>query len=422
MKTTFNFSFKFVLGLTVACSAAAAACSSASNPAATTDAGDAREETPASLINAADVPIDGSDSESVRLFNDGDGLFDLPLREPDGLGPLFIRTSCGACHDGGARGPGLVQKMSIVGPDGFTAAADQTPLTFGHTIRLGLAAGATTPIVAPTGDFKLKVSTRLGPPVLGRGYMEAIADAEIERVEAEQKLRTDGIHGHINRVVYGSEQNSDTSFYAYKKGDANLIGRFGVKARVATIDDFVADAYQGDMGLTTPMRPVELVNPDGLVDDKRPGVDLGIDHVNRVAFYLRRIAIPRRVGLDEQGKKLFASTNCAVCHAPTMKTRTDYPIAAIAGIDAAVYTDMLLHDMGPDLADGMTDGSAGSGDFRTTPLIGVRFSKTFLHDGRVTSIADAILAHGGEAKGSADAFRALSVADQEALVAFVEAL
>ncbi len=400
----------------------ATACSSTSGGSASTMEEAGVGDVPGSLVNAADVPIDGVDKDTVHLFDDGDLLFNLQLREPDGLGPLFVRTACGACHKEGSRGPGLVQKMSVVGSDGFTAAADQSKLAFGHTIRLGLAAGAKTPISAPSGDATVKISTRLGPPVLGRGFMEAVADSEILRVEAEQKARTDGIHGHVNRVVYGSEANVDTSFFAYKKGDANLIGRFGVKARVATLDDFVADAYQGDMGITTPMRPVELPNPDGLTDDKKPGIDLEIDHVNRIAFYLRRIAIPRRVGLTDRGVALFAAAKCSACHVPTMKTRADYPIGLMANIDAPIYTDMLLHDMGPELADGMTDGAAGSSDFRTAPLIGLRFAKTYMHDGRVTDLVEAILAHGGEAKVSLDAFRALSSADHDALVAFVQAL
>lgn len=419
VKKTFKISKAIVGGFLLV---GPTACSSiGEQPAgAVDDAGG--EDVPRTIFNAADVPIDGVGKEAVHLFDDGDLLFNLQLREPDGLGPLYVRTACGACHKEGARGPGLVQKMAVVGGDGFTAASDQSKLAFGHTIRLGLAAGATTPISAPADDATVKVSTRLGPPVLGRGFMEAVADAEILRVEAEQKTRADGIHGHVNRVVYASEANVDTTFFSYKKGDANLIGRFGVKARVATIDDFVADAYQGDMGITTPMRPVELPNPDGLTDDKKPGIDLEIDHVNRIAFYLRRIAIPRRVGLTDQGIALFASTKCSACHVPSMKTRVDYPIGQMANVDAAIYTDMLLHDMGPALADGMTDGAAGSSDFRTAPLIGVRFAKTFLHDGRVTDLTEAILAHGGEAKVAVDAFRALSPADRDALVAFVQAL
>ncbi|MFT3838783.1 MAG: di-heme oxidoredictase family protein [Myxococcaceae bacterium] len=373
------------------------------------------------LVHASDVPLDGLSHDDVKAFNSGDQKFDTPFRDVDGLGPLYIRTSCGACHEDGSRGPGLVQKMVVMEADGVTPAADQSSLTWGHTVRKGLAAGATTAIVPPTGPNVL-VTTRQGPPVLGRGYLEAIADSEIERVAAEQAQRTDAIHGAVSRVTFTSVPNPDTTFGAFTQGQTNLIGRFGLKAREVTLDDFTADAFQGDMGLTTPMRPAELPNPDGLTDDSRAGVDLDQEHIDSIAFYLRRIAIPPRVNLDQRGSTLFDQAQCAACHVRTLKTRADYPIAPLANIDAPVFCDLLLHDMGDALADGMTDGSASSKQWRTAPLIGLRFAKVFLHDGRAVSVREAIEAHQGEATASASAFSALSEADQAALVRFVEAL
>lgn len=378
-------------------------------------------DAPSTINNASDVPIDGLAHDDVLKFNAGDDLFGLPFREADGLGPLYVRTACGSCHEEGSRGPGLVQKMALVDADGFTASADQSALTFGHTIKKGLEAGATTPITAP--DLpNVKVTTRMGPPVLGRGYMEAIDDAEILRMESEQAARGDGIHGKVNRVTFASVPNPDTTFSNYTQGQTNLIGRFGLKARIATLDDFSADAFQGDMGLTTPMRPVELANPDGLTDDKRVGVDLDQEHVDRVTFYTRRIAIPKRVGLTDQGVQLFDQVQCSACHVPSLKTRANYPIKQLAGIDAPVFTDMLLHDMGPALADGLTDGTADSLAWRTAPLIGLRFARIYLHDGRATSLDAAIQAHDGEAAASANAYRALSEADRQALLDYVGAL
>ncbi len=100
--------------------------------------------------HASDVPINGLSAADVASFFNGDSLFDLAFRDPDGLGPLFVRIACGDCHDGAARGPGLTQKMSVVEADGYTTAADQSALPYGHTIRQGLTAGAVTPIVPPT--------------------------------------------------------------------------------------------------------------------------------------------------------------------------------------------------------------------------------------------------------------------------------
>jgi CxxC motif-containing protein (DUF1111 family) len=378
------------------------------------------EMPPSTVVNAVDVPIDGLSADDIARFDDGDALFGLPFRAPDGLGPLFIRTACVACHEEGLRGAGLVQKMVVV-DDAGVPSADQSALAFGHTIRRGLAAGGMTPIEPPTG-VATKVTIRIGPPVIGRGYIEAIADSEIERVAAEQAARSDGIHGRIARVAFSAVPNPDTTFSQHYFGEPNLIGRFGLKARIVTIDEFTADAFQGDMGMTSPMRPDELPNPDGLLDDAKAGLDVSIEHIDRITFYLRRIAIPKRVGQTTRGAQLFAQAQCNACHVVSMRTRADYPIAQLANIDAPVYTDLLLHDMGGELADGMTDGGADSSYWRTAPLIGLRFFRTFLHDGRAGSVEEAITLHDGEARGAADAFRALAAGDRETLISFVEAL
>ena len=381
-------------------------------------------ETPApgSGVDPFDVPIDDATKEQTSLFLKGDALFDVPFREPDGLGPLFIRIACSSCHTEASKGPGLVQKMVVLDPDGRPS-DDQSSLPFGHTARPQIAAGATTPILPPS-DPRVMTSIRVGPSVLGRGYLEAIEDSEIERVAEEQANRTDAIGGRINRVAYTSEPNPDTTFGAHAKGDV-LIGRFGLKARIATLDEFTADALQGDMGVTNPLRPNELPNPEGLVDDAKPGIDVDIEFVNDVANYLRLVAIPARRGLTQQGRKLFERAQCSVCHVPTMRTRADYPIAQISAIDAPIYSDLLLHDMGRDLADGISDGDAGWREWKTTPLIGLRFARTYLHDGRALSIEEAIRLHassGSEASGAVRSFEAFTEAERQALIAFVSAL
>jgi CxxC motif-containing protein (DUF1111 family) len=208
-----------------------------------------------------------------------------------------------------------------------------------------------------------------------------------------------------------------------------VIGRFGLKARVATLDDFTADAFQGDMGITSPLRPVEFLNPDGLTDDDKPGVDVDYRSVNLRALYIRLLAIPARK-TSAAGAALFASSDCAACHVPSLATRTDYPIEQLAGIDAEVYSDLLLHRMGGALADGLpshpsVDGAADSFEWRTAPLIGLRFNRTFLHDGRAKSIEEAVSMHrgeGSEANQAVDSFEALPDADRQTLLEFVEAL
>ena len=167
-------------------------------------------------------------------------------------------------------------------------------------------------------------------------------------------------------------------------------------------------------------RSGELPNPNGATDDKKPGVDISADTINLLADYMRLLEMPRRVTPPGGGEALYAGSPCAVCHVPSLKTRADYPIAALADIDAPVFTDFLLHDMGDALADGMIDGSAGPRQWRTAPLIGVRKQRSYLHDGRASSVEEAILQHDGEARGAADWFRALSEADRAALVDYVQ--
>ncbi len=358
------------------------------------------------------APIAGLDAPWRDRFFVGDALFDQTNGEAAGLGPLFIRSSCGACHADDARGPGFVEKFP---------SRPGVELPYGSSRRPFVTAGAKQPVEAPA---DVPTTVRLPPSVFGRGYMEAVDEAEILRVEAEQARRTDGIHGRAHRLAYASELSADPQFSTLTKG-APTIGRFGLKARQATLDDFTADAYQGDMGLTSPLRPVELKNPDGLTDDDKPGVDLPMETISDVAAYMRLLAIPRRAAPDPRAVTLFAESDCATCHVPTLRTRADWPVPQQAGIDAPIYTDLLLHDMGDGLADGVPDVAAGPRDWRTAPLMGLRHQRALLHDGRAKTVEEAILAHdseGSEARGAVQKFRALGDADRALLLSFVSSL
>jgi CxxC motif-containing protein (DUF1111 family) len=122
---------------------------------------------------------------------------------------------------------------------------------------------------------------------------------------------------------------------------------------------------------------------------------------------------------------LFEQAECSVCHVPSMRTRDDYPIAQLRSIDAPIYSDLLLHDMGLTLADGIADGDANWREWKTPPLIGLRFMRTYLHDGRAASIEQAIEMHegsGSEASASVERFKGLSDADKKELIDFVSAL
>ena len=363
--------------------------------------------------DAFGVPLADLDPQWRARFDSGDVAFELPFREADGLGPVYIRQSCAGCHGDDVRGPGAVTKMAPVDAG--------VMLPHGNSQRPYVAAGAVQPVTVPDG-VEVILSRRLGPPVLGMGYLEAIDEAELVRVAAEQAARDDGVAGVLHRVPWQSQENPDRRFHAYAPGDEELVGRFGLKARIATLDEFVADALAGDMSITSPLRPDELPNPDMQLDDLRPGVDLDADTLNLMADYLRMLEIPNRPP-DEAGAALFEEVGCATCHVPSLRTRADYPIEALADIDAPVFTDMLLHDMGDGLADGVVELGASGRQWRTAPLVGLRFQRAYLHDGRAPDLRTAILEHegpGSEANGAVAAYEALSDADAEALLTFVE--
>lgn len=410
----------------------------------------------------SDVPIAALSSAWMERFASGDVRFEAVHRPANGLGPVYIRHSCASCHAADGRGPGAVRKMSVVEADGVTMAQDQSVLSYGHTVRPQTTSSGIDGVDVPEEIVGLKVTTRFPPAVFGRGYLEAIADAEIERLEREQAVRDDGISGRINRVPYQSRGNDDLRFHAHAEGESGLIGRFGLKARIATIDDFTADAYQGDMGLTSPLRPEELPTPNGVeIEDGRPGVDLELETVNLVADYVRLLAIPERsvdaalraqlardsqvvggeqdaggegvagaeddddVAGSSRGRALFDEALCSVCHVPVLRTDATYPVESIARQDVFVFTDLLLHDMGDDLSDGLVEFGASEREWRTAPLIGLRFSSRYLHDGRAATVDEAIRMHegeGSEANGSTERYAALSDDDRARLLEFVEAL
>lgn len=354
-------------------------------------------------IDRPGLPLEKLSEAELDRFKQGDALFEATVRESDGLGPLYVRDACSACHAGDGRGPGIVVKVAAKSGDPALAAE---LLPFGNTERPYVTAGAKQPLLAEMSPHLLK-TPRLPPAVFGRGYLEAIRDADIERLAALASTRSGSERGRIHRLKDGR------------------IGRFGVKARVATLAGFAADALSGDMGLSSPTKPEEPPGPEGLRDDAKPGVDFTAEQVDLLGHYLRGLALPDRRVVSERGRASFAAARCDVCHVPAYTTDPKYPLAALAGIRAEVYTDLLLHDMGEALTDGLYEEAAGPREFRTAPLIGLRFMPSFLHDGRAKTVTDAILAHGesdSEGRDSALRFRALPEQDQRELVKFVESL
>ncbi len=351
------------------------------------------------------APMRGLTVDEEARFNRGDALIERAFRELDGIGPLFIEASCRSCHGKDSRGPGKVERMAIADADGTTA-ADQRALPYGTVVRRHMAAGATQPLVPPDGARGLVLSIRFGPALFARGRMEAIDDAELLAEEARQ-AKEGRVSGRANRLVDGR------------------VGRFGVKGRVASLDVFTADAFHGDMGLTSTRFPAEFANPDGLTDDAHPGLDVDDETIADIAHYVRTLAMPRREGLTERGGELLAATGCLDCHVNRYQTRADAAVGALAGIAADLYSDLLLHDLGTEAADGITDVQATGREWKTAPLVGLRFFKSYLHDGRAKTLDDAIRAHrggGSEANDATDRYEALPEADRQLLLEHVAKL
>ena len=360
----------------------------------------------------SDAPIAGIEDALLARFEEGDARFELPFRDSQGLGPLYVHRSCASCHEDDGRGPGAVRRVAFLGDRAARAAR----LPHGDVVRPRLAAGAAHALLAPEGD-DVREELRLGPPIFARGYLEAVPDETIRGYARAQSERDDGIHGRAHEVPRASA--------VPLRDETPRLGRFGLKARIASLEEFVADALVSDMGLTSPLRPEEPSNPDGLTDDLRPGVDVERDVVDLITDYVRLLALPRRDADVEDASALFEAARCGVCHVPRVRTRRDHPVDALRGVEVSLYTDLLLHDMGEGLADGIPEHDATGSEWRTAPLIGLRFSQRFLHDGSARTVAEAIAAHaseGSEANDSVRRFDALAPRDRARLVAWVEAL
>jgi CxxC motif-containing protein (DUF1111 family) len=213
-----------------------------------------------------------------------------------------------------------------------------------------------------------------------------------------------------------------------------IIGRFGWKANVATVEQQVAGAFHGDIGITSALHPDEDC-PDAQTACAASATggspELTDDRLAAVTFYGRTLAVPamRDVGDDSvaAGADVFADLGCTACHSPTLTTG-DSDIAALSDQTIHPYTDLLLHDMGSGLADGRADFEATGSEWRTPPLWGlgivddVNGQRFLLHDGRATTFEEAILWHGGEGARAAEAFRSATAEDRAKLLAFLEAL
>jgi CxxC motif-containing protein (DUF1111 family) len=256
--------------------------------------------------------------------------------------------------------------------------------------------------------------------MIGLGLLEAIPAADILALADPEDSDGDGISGRPQLRVNAA-------------GD-ELLGRFGWKGDAPGIPEQVAGAFAGDLGLTSRLHPADdctAAQPDCQEADSGGDPEVEDHILDLVILYSRAVAPPVRRAADapevRAGQALFDELGCAACHTPAHTTGP----AALAGHEGQrifPYTDLLLHDMGPGLADDRPLGQASGQEWRTPPLWGlglideVSDHTRFLHDGRARNLTEAIVWHGGEAEESRDAFLGLSAAERAALLTFVEDL
>ena len=278
----------------------------------------------------------------------------------------------------------------------------------------------------PIGD-NIQVSPRVGTPMIGLGLLEAVPSAAILALADPDDRDGDGISGRPNMVEDRTH------------GDTRL-GRFGWKAGQPSVRQQIAGAFNGDIGITSSVFP----DPNHTAPQAAAGLgelpnggepELSERALERVTFYSQNLAVPNRRNIDnpqvQRGWEAFQQANCIACHTPTLTTAPEPAspeLAALAGQTIHPFTDLLLHDMGPGLADNRPEAQANGSEWRTAPLWGIGLTETvnghtrFLHDGRARSLSEAILWHGGEAEAAKEAYRTMSADDRAALIAFLESL
>ena len=414
-------------------------------------------------------PVPGLTYAQLRLFKEGEKEFKVPwvvfplLGGHWGLGPTFIANACTVCHVQAGRGRTvdnaiIVQQLLRVSVPGQGPHGEPLPHPhYGEQIQVfGVNVGLKENLKPGEADVyidwmpssvtladgtpvelrrpKLRMENlRFGPlgeqsmtslrntqVIYGLGFLEAVPESTLKDIAALQKKQ--GLNGRLNYVRDDIQQKT-------------VLGRFGWKANQPSIRQQIVAAFLGDMGVTSslymeencpPVQTLCLAMPPG----NRP--ELLDYNWDQMEFWHAALAPPPARNLElpqvKLGEKLFQQAGCAACHLPELRTG-DYPLLPIiANTTFRAFTDLLLHDMGEDLADGRPDFLAGPRDWRTPPLWGIGLSAQvngsthLLHDGRARNVLEAILWHGGEAKAAKDAFSKMPADEREALIAFVNAL
>jgi CxxC motif-containing protein (DUF1111 family) len=385
-----------------------------------------------------DGPIEGLTPSQVRQHFVGDEEFGRRFAVGDGLGPIFVAASCEQCHVGDGKGhPAFnLRRFGAYGTGGFDPLASLGGPQLQHRSIPGY-----PPEEIPAAATA--VATFNPPAVTGLGFLDAVDDSTLIALADPNDTDGDGISGRLQLHAPSPLIEEVLALEAVGSPDPGArgtpvggmyIGRFGKKALTVNLLHQTVGAYQQDIGITSDLLPEDLYHPTAgsRASDQVPDPEVSSSTVADVVFYLKTLRAPSRREADHPdvlaGEQLFADVGCVGCHVPTLTTgRSEIPVLDRAEFHP--YTDLLLHDMGPGLDDGYTEGSALSSEWRTPPLWGIGIQQNFqggraffLHDGRASTLQQAIELHGGEAAASRDDFLALPVADRERLLRFLGSL
>lgn len=364
-----------------------------------------------------DGPVEGlSGSENARFLRGDIAFNDEIFSAESGLGPLFVATSCGSCHPGDGKG----HPFTTLTRFGQSDATGNHYLDRGGPQLQNRAISGHTPETIPAGAPFAKFTP---PANTGLGFLAALTDQQILSHADPNDADGDGISGVPN---YIDAPDYFIPKWFHQQHSGKYIGRFGKKASAVDLVHQTVNAYNQDIGVMSTYNSHDPLS--GEYNDPEVTDNTILD----VVFYLRTLKAPIAREEDQQeiiaGKGLFNTIGCAKCHTPEWTTPTS-DISALSNKTFHPYTDLLLHDMGPGLDDGYTEGNALSSEWRTPALWGLGLSKNsqggnyyLLHDGRAGSIQDAIMMHGGEAASTQEKFSQLTEAEKQSLIRFLESL
>ena len=384
-------------------------------------------------------PLDDLTAQQRAAFMAGDAEFGRVFGVADGLGPIFIAPSCASCHVGDGKGhPAFnLTRFGRMRDDGtFDPMRASGGPQLQHRAILNYIAE-----VVPAGVSGVARFT--APSVTGLGYLEAVEDSVLLAMADPDDADGDGISGRV-QLLAPSDLLAEVSRLEllFDPGeprrhglvDGKYIGRFGKKASAINLLHQTVTAYREDMGLTTDLILDDPINPQvgNFAGDNVADPEVPSSTVSNVVFYLKTLRAPARRNAGDPevlaGEALFGQIGCAKCHVPALTTGPSR-IAALDRKTFRPYTDLLLHDMGPELDDYYTEGRALTSEWRTPPLWGIGLAEQsqgghafYLHDGRARTLEQAIELHGGEGAASRQGWRSLTRAEQAALLAFLRSL